>query len=77
MVTPSGCRTRCPRALAMARPGSRKYFFPSSASSVRIEAGKEVFGARTPADAMRAWPISPRVNIPRNSDPDLILPLAS
>jgi hypothetical protein len=32
------------------------------------------FDARDPADAMRAWPTSPRVNSPRNSDPDLILP---
>jgi hypothetical protein len=30
-----------------------------------------------PADAMKAWPISPRVNSPKNNDPDLIRPLAA
>jgi putative SOS response-associated peptidase YedK len=37
------------------------------------QAGKEVLGP-FPADAMRAWPISPRVNSPKNDDPDLIKP---
>jgi putative SOS response-associated peptidase YedK len=37
------------------------------------QAGKEVSGP-FPADAMPAWPISPRVNSPKNDDPDLIKP---
>jgi hypothetical protein len=37
------------------------------------QAGKEVL-VPFPADAMRAWPISPRVNSPKNNDPDLIRP---
>src|SRR5271166_6193341 len=37
------------------------------------QAGKEVL-VPFPADAMRAWPISPRVNSPRNNDPDLLRP---
>jgi type IV secretory pathway TraG/TraD family ATPase VirD4 len=28
-----------------------------------------------PADAMRGWPISPRVNSPKNYDPDLLSPV--
>jgi putative SOS response-associated peptidase YedK len=35
------------------------------------QAGKEVL-VPFPADKMRAWPISPRVNSPKNNDPDLI-----
>jgi len=38
------------------------------------QAGKEVL-VPFPADTMRAWPISPRVNSPKNNDPDLIRPL--
>jgi putative SOS response-associated peptidase YedK len=29
-----------------------------------------------PADQMRIWPISPRVNSPRNDDPDIVTPIA-
>jgi hypothetical protein len=32
------------------------------------EAGKEVLAAY-PADRMKAWPVSPRVNSPKNNDP--------
>jgi len=28
-----------------------------------------------PAAAMRAWPISPSVNSPKNNDPDLLVPV--
>jgi hypothetical protein len=38
------------------------------------QAGKEVL-VPFPADAMRAWPISPRVNSPKNNDLDLITPV--
>jgi hypothetical protein len=36
-----------------------------------LKAGKEVLGP-FPADQMKIWPISSRVNSPRNNDPDLI-----
>jgi putative SOS response-associated peptidase YedK len=35
------------------------------------QAGKEVL-VPFPGSAMRAWPISPRVNSPKNDDPDLL-----
>jgi hypothetical protein len=35
------------------------------------QAGKEVL-VPFPDAAMRAWPISPRVNSPKNNDPDLL-----
>jgi putative SOS response-associated peptidase YedK len=38
------------------------------------QAGKEVL-VPYPADAVRAWPISPRVNTPKNDDPDLVAPV--
>jgi putative SOS response-associated peptidase YedK len=38
------------------------------------EAGKEVL-VPFPADRMRAWPISPRVNTPGNDDPEIITPI--
>jgi len=38
------------------------------------EAGKEVL-VPFPAEAMRAWPISSRVNSPKNNDQDLITPV--
>src|SRR5271166_5752587 len=38
------------------------------------QAGKEVL-VPYPADAMRAWPISPRVNSPKNNDLELIAPI--
>jgi putative SOS response-associated peptidase YedK len=36
--------------------------------------GKEVL-VPFPAAAMRAWPISPSVNSPKNNDPDLLVPV--
>jgi putative SOS response-associated peptidase YedK len=38
------------------------------------QAGKEVL-VPFPGSAMRAWPIGPRVNSPKNNDPDLLLPV--
>jgi putative SOS response-associated peptidase YedK len=38
------------------------------------QAGKEVL-VPFPGSAMRAWPINPRVNSPKNNDPDLLLPV--
>jgi putative SOS response-associated peptidase YedK len=38
------------------------------------QAGKEVL-VPFPGAAMRAWPISPRVNNPKNNDPDLLVPV--
>jgi putative SOS response-associated peptidase YedK len=38
------------------------------------EAGKEVL-VPYPADRMKAWPISARVNSPKNDDSEIILPL--
>jgi len=38
------------------------------------EAGKEVL-VPFPADRMKAWPISPRVNSPKNNDADIIAPM--
>jgi putative SOS response-associated peptidase YedK len=40
------------------------------------QAGKEVL-TPFPAGAMRAWPISPRVNSPKNNDPQIMSPPAS
>ena len=39
------------------------------------EAGKEIL-VPFPADRMKAWPISPRVNSPRNNDPGILEPVA-
>jgi len=38
------------------------------------EAGKEIL-IPFPADRMKAWPISPRVNSPKNNDPDILTPI--
>jgi putative SOS response-associated peptidase YedK len=38
------------------------------------QAGKEVL-VPFPASAMRAWPISPSVNGPKNNDPHLLVPV--
>ena len=38
------------------------------------EAGKEVL-VSFPADRMKAWPISSRVNSPKNNDPQIIAPI--
>ena len=38
------------------------------------EAGKEIL-VPFPADRMRAWPISPRINSPKNDDPAVIGPI--
>jgi putative SOS response-associated peptidase YedK len=38
------------------------------------EAGKEIL-VHYPADAMKAWPISSRVNSPKNNDPEIIMPI--
>ena len=38
------------------------------------EAGKEVL-VPFPADRMKAWPISPRVNSPKNNDPEVVTPM--
>jgi len=40
------------------------------------QAGKEVL-VPFPAAAMRAWPISPRVNSPKNNDPDVFSPVGA
>jgi putative SOS response-associated peptidase YedK len=40
------------------------------------EAGKEIL-VPFPADRMKAWPISPRVNSPRNNDPGILEPVGS
>jgi putative SOS response-associated peptidase YedK len=40
------------------------------------QAGKEVL-VPFPADAMRAWTISPRVNSSKNNDPDLLSPVGA
>ena len=37
------------------------------------EAGKEVL-VPFPADRMKAWPVSPRVNSPKNNDPGILRP---
>jgi putative SOS response-associated peptidase YedK len=38
------------------------------------EAGKEIL-VPFPADRMKAWPISARINTPRNDDPAIIIPI--
>jgi putative SOS response-associated peptidase YedK len=38
------------------------------------EAGKEIL-VPYPADRMRVWPISPRVNSPKNNDAEIIAPI--
>jgi putative SOS response-associated peptidase YedK len=38
------------------------------------DAGKEIL-IPFPADRMKAWPISPRVNSPKNDDADIVLPI--
>jgi putative SOS response-associated peptidase YedK len=40
------------------------------------EAGKEIL-VPFPADRMKAWPISPRVNSPRNNDPGILEPVGA
>jgi putative SOS response-associated peptidase YedK len=40
------------------------------------EAGKEIL-VPFPADRMKAWPISPRVNSPSNNDPGILEPVGS
>ena len=37
-------------------------------------AGKEIFVA-FPAERMKAWPVSPRVNSPKNNDPEIVAPI--
>ena len=38
------------------------------------EAGKEIL-VPYPADRMKAWPISARVNDPKNDDPEIVAPV--
>ena len=38
------------------------------------EAGKEIL-VPYPGDRMKAWPISPRVNGPKNNDAEIIVPV--
>jgi putative SOS response-associated peptidase YedK len=38
------------------------------------EAGKEVL-VPFPADRMKAWPVSARVNSPKNNDAEIIVPI--
>jgi putative SOS response-associated peptidase YedK len=38
------------------------------------EAGKKVL-VPFPADRMKAWPVSPRVNSPKNNDPEIVTPI--
>jgi putative SOS response-associated peptidase YedK len=38
------------------------------------EAGKEVL-VPYPMDRMKAWPVSPRMNSPKNNDPEIIVPI--
>jgi hypothetical protein len=52
-------------------PRTRARSFLLKCSGLLFQAGKEVL-VPFPADAMRAWPISPRVNSPKNNDLDLI-----
>jgi putative SOS response-associated peptidase YedK len=40
------------------------------------EAGKEIL-IPFPADRMKAWPVSPRVNSPQNNDADIIAPVGA
>ena len=40
------------------------------------EAGKELL-VPFPADRMRAWPISARVNSPMNNDPEIMAPIGA
>jgi putative SOS response-associated peptidase YedK len=40
------------------------------------EAGKEIL-VPFPAERMKAWPISPRVNSPANNDPLILTPIES
>jgi len=40
------------------------------------EAGKKIL-VPYPADRMKAWPISPRVNSPKNNDAEIIVPGAA
>ena len=40
-----------------------------------VEAGKEIV-IPFPADRMKAWPISPRVNSPGNNDPGILEPVS-
>ena len=40
------------------------------------EAGKEIL-VPYPADRMKAWPISPRVNSPKSNDAEIIVPGAA
>ena len=55
-----GCQSSCGRRSAM-----RGYLG---------EAGKEIL-VPIPADKMKAWPISPRVNCPKNNDPGILEPI--
>jgi hypothetical protein len=43
-------------------------------SGLTGEAGKEVL-VPFPAERMRAWPISPRVNSPKNNDAEIVVPI--
>lgn len=40
------------------------------------EAGKQIL-APYPADRMTVWPIRPRVNSPKNDDPDILEPIVA
>jgi putative SOS response-associated peptidase YedK len=40
------------------------------------EAGKEIL-VPYPADQMTVWPISPRVNSPKNDDPGILEPIVA
>jgi putative SOS response-associated peptidase YedK len=39
-----------------------------------VEAGKEIL-VPYPADRMKAWPVSSRVNSPKNDDSEIIVPV--
>ena len=47
---------------------------PRKSTTTLGEAGKEVL-VPYPADRMKAWPVSPRVNSPKNNDPEIIVPI--
>src|ERR1700736_2733661 len=57
-------------------PSYKQAFLPEERhdSWLSSEAGKEIL-VSFPADRMKAWPISSRVNSPKNNDADIILPI--
>jgi putative SOS response-associated peptidase YedK len=50
--------------------------FPRFDTGLSGEAGKEIL-VPYPADEMTVWPISPRVNNPKNNDAGILEPVAA